>query len=30
MDAMVEKHEHVYPMLPAGKTVDDMVLGDFD
>ncbi len=30
MDAMVEKHEHVYPMLPAGKTVDDMVLGEFD
>ena len=30
MDAVVEKHEHVYPMLPAGKTVDDMVLGDFD
>ena len=27
MDALVEKHEHVYPMLPAGKTVDDMVLG---
>jgi acetolactate synthase-1/2/3 large subunit len=30
LDAMVEKHEHVYPMMPAGKTVDDMVLGDFD
>lgn len=30
MDCLVEKHEHVYPMLPAGKTVDDMVLGDFD
>jgi len=30
MDAMVEKHEHVYPMMPAGKTVDEMVLGDFD
>ncbi|MFW6060825.1 MAG: biosynthetic-type acetolactate synthase large subunit [Phycisphaeraceae bacterium] len=27
MDALVEKNEHVYPMLPAGKTVDDMVLG---
>ncbi|MEX0885977.1 MAG: biosynthetic-type acetolactate synthase large subunit [Phycisphaeraceae bacterium] len=27
LDALVEKHEHVYPMLPAGKTVDDMVLG---
>ncbi len=30
LDAMVEKHEHVYPMMPAGKTVDDMVLGNFD
>ncbi len=30
LDAVVEKHEHVYPMLPAGKTVDDMVLGNFD
>jgi len=29
-DAVVEKHEHVYPMMPAGKTVDDMVLGKFD
>ena len=29
LDCLVEKHEHVYPMLPAGKTVDDMVLGDF-
>jgi acetolactate synthase-1/2/3 large subunit len=27
LEAMVEKHEHVYPMMPAGKTVDDMVLG---
>ena len=27
MDCLIEKHEHVYPMLPAGKTVDDMVLG---
>ncbi len=27
LEAMVEKHEHVYPMLPAGKTVDEMVLG---
>jgi acetolactate synthase-1/2/3 large subunit len=26
MDCLVEKHEHVYPMLPAGQTVDDMVL----
>ena len=30
LDALVEKHEHVYPMMPAGKTVDDMVLGKFD
>ncbi len=30
LDALVEKHEHVYPMLPAGKTVDDMVLGSFE
>lgn len=30
LDCQVEKHEHVYPMLPAGQTVDDMVLGDFD
>jgi acetolactate synthase-1/2/3 large subunit len=29
LDAVVEKHEHVYPMMPAGQTVDDMVLGDF-
>ncbi|WP_432797982.1 biosynthetic-type acetolactate synthase large subunit [Poriferisphaera sp. WC338] len=27
LEALVEKHEHVYPMMPAGKTVDDMVLG---
>jgi len=27
LEAVVEKHEHVYPMLPAGKTIDDMVLG---
>ena len=27
LDAVVEEHEHVYPMMPAGKTVDDMVLG---
>lgn len=26
LEALVEKHEHVYPMVPAGKTVDDMVL----
>lgn len=30
LDCLVEKHEHVYPMMPAGQTVDDMVLGDFD
>jgi acetolactate synthase-1/2/3 large subunit len=30
LDCLVEKHEHVYPMLPAGKTVDDMVLGPAD
>jgi len=30
LDALVEKHEHVYPMMPAGKTVDDMVLGEFE
>ncbi len=30
LDALVEKHEHVYPMLPAGKTVDDLVLGVCD
>ncbi len=27
LDALVEKHEHVYPMIPAGKSVDEMVLG---
>ena len=26
LDALVEKHEHVYPMVPAGKSVDEMVL----
>lgn len=26
LEALVEKHEHVYPMLPAGKAVEDMVL----
>jgi len=30
LDCLVEKHEHVYPMMPAGKSVHDMVLGDFD
>ncbi|MAE64234.1 MAG: acetolactate synthase, large subunit, biosynthetic type [Phycisphaeraceae bacterium] len=28
-DFFVEKHEHVYPMLPAGQSVDEMILGDF-
>jgi acetolactate synthase-1/2/3 large subunit len=27
MDCLVEKHEHVYPMVPAGKSVAEMVLG---
>ena len=27
LEALVEKHEHVYPMIPAGKSVDDIVLG---
>ena len=27
LEALVEKHEHVYPMIPAGKSVDEMVLG---
>jgi len=30
LECVVEQNEHVYPMLPAGKCVDDMVLGDFD
>ncbi|MEX0777263.1 MAG: biosynthetic-type acetolactate synthase large subunit [Phycisphaeraceae bacterium] len=30
LDAIVEKHEHVLPMIPAGKGVDDMVLGKWD
>lgn len=30
LECLVEKHEHVYPMLPAGKSVDEMVLGNFD
>jgi acetolactate synthase-1/2/3 large subunit len=30
LECLVEKHEHVYPMVPAGKTVADMVLGNFD
>ncbi|KAI9206148.1 large subunit of biosynthetic type acetolactate synthase [Polychytrium aggregatum] len=27
LDAVVEKDEHVYPMVPAGKALHDMVLG---
>lgn len=27
LDAIVEKEEHVYPMVPAGKALDDMVYG---
>ncbi len=30
LDAVVEKDEHVYPMIPAAKSVDEMVLGNFD
>ena len=30
LECMIDEDEHVYPMMPAGKTVDDMVLGDFD
>ena len=26
LDALVEKHEHVLPMIPAGRGVDEMVL----
>lgn len=26
LDAVVEKQEHIYPMMPAGKSVDHMVL----
>ena len=25
LDAVVEKDEHVYPMVPAGKALDEMV-----
>jgi acetolactate synthase-1/2/3 large subunit len=28
MEAVVEKNEHVYPMVPAGKAVHEMELGD--
>ena len=27
LDAVCEKDEHVYPMVPAGKALDEMVLG---
>jgi len=27
LECLVEKHEHVYPMVPAGQSVDAMVLG---
>ena len=27
LECIVEKNEHVYPMMPPGKTADDMVLG---
>ncbi len=30
MEALVEKHEHVYPMIPAGRGVAEIVLGKFD
>lgn len=30
LDARVCKEEHVYPMVPAGKGLHEMVLGDFD
>ncbi len=30
MEVVVEKHEHVYPMVPAGKALHEMELGDFD
>ena len=26
MDAICEKDEHVFPMVPAGKALDEMVL----
>lgn len=28
LDAVCEKDEHVYPMVPAGKALDEMVLGE--
>lgn len=30
MEVVVEKHEHVYPMVPAGKALHEMELGSFD
>jgi acetolactate synthase-1/2/3 large subunit len=27
LDAVVEKNEHVYPMVPAGKALHEMELG---
>ncbi len=30
LECLIEKNEHVYPMIPAGKSVDEMVLGNFD
>ena len=27
LEALVEKEEHVFPMVAAGKALDDMVLG---
>jgi len=30
MEVKVQKHEHVYPMVAAGKALHEMNLGDFD
>ena len=30
LECIVDGDERVYPMMRAGKTVDDMVLGDGD
>ncbi|DBA01342.1 TPA: hypothetical protein N0F65_001581 [Lagenidium giganteum] len=27
---VVEKHEHCYPMVGAGRALDEMIIGDFD
>ncbi len=27
---LVEKHEHCYPMVGAGRALDEMIIGDFD